>query len=79
MTALRAVLLYTVADFLAKSVDHALAARLAPYGRWFESRRHKRSQRPAYLKALRKAAIAWATKLLLDATRAVARSLDPQH
>lgn len=77
MVALRAVLLYTVVHFVAKSVDQALATRFAVYERWFDlrrTRRRRRRQRPLYAKVLRKAAISVAVKLLLDAGQAVARA-----
>jgi len=69
VTALRAVLLYTVTHFFARSADHALATRLAPYGRWYDARASRRHWRPVYVRAPRRAASAFATKLLLDATR----------
>ncbi len=68
MVALRAVLLYTAIHFAAKSLDAALATRVASYARWSESRRRKWSQRPLYHKVLRKLAANFAVKVLLDAT-----------
>ncbi len=69
MVALRAVLLYTAIHFAAKSLDAALATRVASYARWSESRKRKRSQRSTYHKALRRAAAAFALEVLLEAAR----------
>lgn len=72
MVALRAGLLYTVIHFAAHTVDGALAARFAPYARWFDSRtarKRSRSRRPVHVRAFSKAALAFALRLLLDVTR----------